>query len=83
MSIIEARARRALRHADIPRTGRSQDAREDAWVVHDHLGLLGGLAAAFSIGCWSLRRAEDFFFIARRAGNVPRPTPLASCVSTP
>lgn len=61
MPITEARARRALRHADIPWDMEVDDPREGAWVVHDHQGLLGGLAAAFSTGCRSLRRAEDFF----------------------
>jgi hypothetical protein len=61
MPIAEAQARRALRHADIPWDREVDDPREDAWVVHGHLGLLGGLAAAFSIGCRSLRRAEDIF----------------------
>jgi hypothetical protein len=61
MPITEAQARRALRHADIPWDQGVDDPREEAWVVHDHRGLLGGLAAAFSIGCRSLRRAEDFF----------------------
>jgi hypothetical protein len=50
-----------LRHADIPWDQGVDDPREEAWVVHDHRGLLGGLAAAFSIGCRSLRRVEDFF----------------------
>ena len=48
-------------------------------MVHDHLGLLGGLAAAFSIGCRSLRRAEDFFadlgLGSRRALGLGRGTP--------
>ena len=69
MSITEAQARRAMRHADIPWDRKVEDPWEDAWVVHDHLGLLGGLAAAFSIGCRSLRRAEDFF----AAAAVPWP----------
>jgi hypothetical protein len=79
MSITEAQARRALRHADIPWDREVEDPREDAWVVHDHLGLLGGLAAAFSIGCRSLRRAEDFFadlgLGSRRALGLGRGTP--------
>jgi hypothetical protein len=61
MPITEAQARRALRHADIPWDAEVDDPREGAWVVHDHQGLLGGLAAAFSTGCRNLRRAEDFF----------------------
>ena len=48
-------------------------------MVHDHRGLLGGLAAAFSIGCRSLRRAEDFFadlgLGSRRALGLGRGTP--------
>jgi predicted transposase YbfD/YdcC len=79
MSITEAQARRALRHADIPWNAEVEDPREDAWVVHDHLGLLGGLAAAFSVGCRSLRRAEDFFadlgLGARRALGLGRGKP--------
>jgi hypothetical protein len=79
MSITEAQARRALRHADIPWDREVEDPREDAWVVHDHVGLLGGLAAAFSIGCRSLRRAEDFFadlgLGSRRALGLGRGTP--------
>jgi hypothetical protein len=79
MSITEAQARRALRHADIPWNREVEDPREDAWVVHDHLGVLGGLAAAFSTGCRSLRRAEDFFadlgLGARRALGLGRGTP--------
>src|SRR6266542_3695517 len=79
MSITEAQARRALRHADIPWDREADDPREDAWVVHDHLGLLGGLAAAFSTGCRSLRRAEDFFadlgLGARRALGLGRGKP--------
>jgi hypothetical protein len=35
MSITEAQARRALRHADIPWDREVEDPREDAWVVHD------------------------------------------------
>jgi hypothetical protein len=61
MSITEAQARRALRHADIPWDAEVDDPREDAWVVHDHRGILGGLAAAFAVGRRNLRRAEDFF----------------------
>ena len=79
MSITEAQARRALRHANIPWDAQVDDPREPAWVVHDHLGLLGGLAAAFSIGCRSLRRAEDFFadlgLGARRALGLARTSP--------
>ncbi len=79
MSITEAQARRALRHADIPWDREVDDPREDAWVVHDHLGLLGGLAAAFSVGCRSLRRAEDFLadlgLGARRALGLGRGKP--------
>jgi len=79
MPISEAQARRALRHADIPWDREVDDPREDAWVVHEHLGLLGGLAAAFSIGCRSLRRAEDFFadlgLGARRALGLGRRSP--------
>ncbi len=79
MSITEAQARRALRHADIPWDREVDDPREDAWVVHDHLGLLGGLAAAFSTGCRSLRRAEDFIadlgLGARRALGLGRRSP--------
>ncbi len=79
MSITEAQARRALRHADIPWDPEVDDPREEAWVVHDHRGLLGGLAAAFSIGCRSLRRAEDFFadlgLGARRALGLGRGKP--------
>lgn len=79
MPITEAQARRALRHADIPWDREVDDPREDAWVVHEHLGLLGGLAAAFSIGCRSLRRAEDFFadlgLGARRALGLGRRSP--------
>jgi len=79
MSITEAQARRALRHADIPWAREVDDPREEAWVVHDHRGLLGGLAAAFSTGCRSLRRAEDFFadlgLGARRALGLGRGTP--------
>jgi hypothetical protein len=79
MSITEAQAQRALRHVDIPWDREVEDPREDAWVVHDHLGLLGGLAAAFSIGCRSLRRAEDFFadlgLGSRRALGLGRGTP--------
>ena len=74
-----AQARRAFRHADIPWNAEVDDPREGAWVVHDHLGLLGGLAAAFSTGCRSLRRAEDFFadlgLGARRALGLGRGNP--------
>jgi len=79
MPITEAQARRALRHADIPWDAEVDDPREGAWVVHDHLGILGGLAAAFSVGCRSLRRAEDFFadlgLGARRALGLGRGKP--------
>jgi len=61
MSITEAQARRALRHADIPWDAEVDDPRESSWVVHDHHGILGGLAAAFAVGRFHLRRAEDFF----------------------
>ena len=79
MPITEAQARRALRHADIPWDAEVDDPREGAWVVHDHLGILGGLAAAFSVGCRSLRRVEDFFadlgLGARRALGLGRGKP--------
>jgi hypothetical protein len=79
MSITEAQARRAVRHADIPWDREVEDPREESWVVHDHLGLLGGLAAAFSIACRTLRRAEDFFadlgLGARRALGLGRGAP--------
>jgi len=79
MPITEAQARRALRHADIPWDQEVEDPREEAWVVHDHLGLLGGLAAAFSTGCRTLRRTEDFLadlgLGARRALGLGRGTP--------
>lgn len=79
MPITEAQARRAVRHAEIPWDREVDDPREDAWVVHDHLGLLGGLAAALSVGCRSLRRAEDFFadlgLGARRALGLGRGKP--------
>jgi len=79
MPITEAQARRAVRHADIPWNQEVDDPREDAWVVHGHHGLLGGLAAAFSTGCRSLRRAEDFLADlgrgARRALGLGRATP--------
>ncbi len=79
MTITEAQARRALRHADIPWDAEVFDPRDSSWVVHDHLGLLGGLAAAFAVGCWSLRRAEDFFadlgLGARRALGLGREEP--------
>ncbi len=84
MPITEAQARRALRHADIPWDDEVDDPRDASWVIHDHLGLLGGLAAAFSVGCRSLRRVEDFFadlgLGARRAlglgGKAPCDTTL-------
>jgi len=51
-------------------------------VVHDHEGILGGLAAAFSVGCRSLRRAEDFFadlgLGARRVLGLARESPCAT-----
>ena len=79
MSITQSQARRALRHADIPWNAEVDDPREEAWVVHEHLGLLGGLAAAFSAGCRNLRRAEDFFgdlgLGARRALGLGREKP--------
>src|SRR6266545_857490 len=79
MTITEAQARRALRHADIPWDAEVDDPREGAWVVHHHEGILGGLAAAFSVGCRSLRRAEDFFADlgvgARRALGLGRGKP--------
>lgn len=79
MSITEAQARRALRHADIPWDSEVDDPREDAWVVHDHRGILGGIAAAFATGCRNLRRAEDFFadlgLGARRALGMGRRSP--------
>jgi hypothetical protein len=88
MPTTEAQARRALRHAEIPWDREVDDPREDAWVVHDHRGLLGGLAAAFSVGCRSLRRAEDFFsdlgLGARRAlglGRGSRATPPCTASS--
>lgn len=79
MSITEAQARRALRHADIPWNMEVDDPRESPWVVHDHHGILGGLAAAFAAGRFKLRRAEDFFadlgLGARRALGLGRLTP--------
>jgi hypothetical protein len=79
MSITEAQARRALRHADIPWDTEVDDPRESPWVVHDHHGILGGLAAAFAAGRFNLRRAEDFFadlgLGARRALGLGRLTP--------
>ncbi len=79
MSITGAQARRALRHADIPWNAEVDDPRESAWVVHDHQGVLGGLAAAFAVGCRNLRRAEDFFtdlgLGARRALGLGRGSP--------
>jgi hypothetical protein len=63
MPITEGQARRALRHADIPWDREVDDPRDNAWVVHDHLGLLGGLAAAFSTGCRSLRRCATRWII--------------------
>ncbi len=61
MSITEARARRALRHVDIPWNAEVDDPRESPWVVHDHRGVLGGLAASFAVGRRSRRQVEDFF----------------------
>lgn len=79
MSITEAQARRALRHAEIPWDREVDDPRESPWVVHDHQGLLGGLAAAFAVGRRSLRQAEDFFadlgLGARRALGLSRESP--------
>jgi hypothetical protein len=79
MSITKAQARRALRHADIPWDAQVDDPREISWVVHAHQGILGGLAAAFAVGCWNLRRAEDFFddlgLGARRALGLGRESP--------
>ena len=79
MSITEAQARRALRHADIPWDAQVDDPREAPWVVHAHQGILGGLAAAFATGCRTLRRAEDFFADlgvgARRALGLSRGCP--------
>ena len=79
MSITEAQARRALRHADIPWDAEVDDPRESSWVVHDHHGILGGLAAAFAVGRFHLRRAEDFFADlgvgARRALGLGRGSP--------
>ena len=79
MPITEAQARRALRHADIPWDREVDDPRESPWVVHDHLGLLGGLAAAFASGRRNLRQAEDFLadlgLGARRALGLGRETP--------
>jgi hypothetical protein len=79
MSITEAQARGALRHADIPWDSEVDDPREDAWVVHDHRGILGGLAAAFAVGRRNLRHAEDFFADlgvgARRALGLGRGSP--------
>ncbi len=82
MSITEAQARRAVRHADIRWDAQVDDPRESPWVVHDHQGILGGLAAAFAAGCWNLRRAEDFFadlgLGARRALGLGRGSPCDS-----
>jgi hypothetical protein len=48
-------------------------------VVHDHHGILGGLAAAFAAGRRNLRQAEDFFadlgLGARRALGLGRESP--------
>jgi hypothetical protein len=82
MSITKAQARRALRHVDIPWDAQVDDPREIQWVVHPHQGILAGLAAAFAVGCWNLRRAEDFFadlgLGARRALGLGRGTPCDS-----
>ena len=59
MPIAEAQARRALRHADIRSDREVDDPRESAWVVHDHEGLLGGLAAAFAGDDRRGPRADD------------------------
>jgi hypothetical protein len=79
MSITEAQARRALRHAEIPWDRGVDDPREDSWVVHDHHGVLGGLAAAFAVGRFRLRQAEDFLADlgvgARRALGLGRRSP--------
>jgi hypothetical protein len=79
MPITEAQARRALRHADIPWDREVDDPRESAWVVHDHEGLLGGLAVAFAVGRYNLRQAEDFLadlaLGARRALGLGRASP--------
>ena len=79
MSITEAQARRALRHASIPWNEEVDDPRESSWVVHDHQGVLGGLAAAFAAGRRNLRQVEDFFadlgLGARRALGLGRGSP--------
>ena len=79
MSITEAQARRALRHATIPWDREVDDPRESPWVVHDHQGVLGGLAVAFAVGRRNLRQAEDFFadlgLGARRALGLGRGSP--------
>lgn len=79
MSITEAQARRALRHASIPWDRDVEDPRESPWVVHDHQGILGGLAAAFAAGRRNLRQAEHFFGDlgqgARRALGLGRGSP--------
>jgi hypothetical protein len=79
MPMTEAQARRALRHADIPWDSEVDDPRDPSFVVHDHLGLLGGLAAAFAVGRYNLRRAEDFLadlgLGARRALGLGRESP--------
>ena len=61
MPITEAQARRALKHADIPWDAEVDDPRESPWVIHDHQGILGGMAAAFATGRRNLRQVEDFF----------------------
>ncbi len=79
MSITGAQARRALWHADIPWDAQVDDPRESPWVVHDHQGILSGLAPAFAVGRRNLRQAEDFFADlgvgARRALGLGRGSP--------
>jgi len=79
MVVTEAQARRALRHADIPWDKAISDPRASPWVLYDHLGVLGGMAAAFAVGCPTLRRVEDFFsdlgLGARRALGFGRENP--------
>jgi hypothetical protein len=76
MSITEAQTRRALRHADIPWDREVDDPREDAWVVHDHLGLLGGLPPRSPSAAVACVAREDFFadlgLGSRRARARPR-----------
>jgi len=88
LSITEAPpARRALRHADIPWNPEVEDSREDAWVVHDHLGLLGRTASALCIGYRSLCRAEDFLADlgpgSRRVFGLGRPIPCDTTCTAP